>query len=277
MIVPNEVEARFARERLATGCETMKKLLVGLLDSKGKVAEEVHAIRKLGKSLRGGFTLFRLGKSSALEIQAIGRLLSGPRDAVSRVNTWQKLGWVGEERISSAIAGLLDQHTHSAARRPPPETIDWCIERVDAAWNELEQLPEEDLAGRIAKGLEKLEKRTLKRCRKLEHRAGEDFHEARKAVKAWLGAIGFLPEGLIIPDPKLLELAELLGDENDLATLSVWLEDHGFTARFAPDLWKTLNQSRHRLQEKAVKDAMRSHLTGGLGNPTADEGPDSGH
>ena len=116
MHTPDETTALLARERLTTHCESMKQQLLGLLDSKGRVAEEIHAIRKLGKSLRGGFSLFRLGKSAALEIQAIGRLLSGPRDAVSRLNTWNKLGWVGDPGICAAIAGLLDQQTHSAAR-----------------------------------------------------------------------------------------------------------------------------------------------------------------
>jgi hypothetical protein len=73
MEIPDEFATEQTRERLKAGCETMKQLLTGLLDSKGKVAEEVHAIRKLGKSLRGGFSLFRLEKSSSLEIQAIGR------------------------------------------------------------------------------------------------------------------------------------------------------------------------------------------------------------
>jgi hypothetical protein len=255
---PNESDTSFARERLATGCDTMKQLLLGLLDAKGKVAEEVHAIRKLGKSLRGGFSLFRLEKSSALEIQAIGRLLSGPRDAVSRLNTWNKLAWNEDPKVSAAISGLLDQHTHSAARRPPPETIKWCVERADAAQKELNALPVEELAATITKGLKKLEERAIKRCRKLDHRAEEDFHEARKAVKALLGAIGFLPEGAVSLDPRLNDLAELLGDENDLATLSHWLESHGFTPRFAPGLWKTIRAARHRLQKKVIKNARRN-------------------
>jgi hypothetical protein len=250
-----ESDALTARERLATGCEAMKKQLHGLLDSQGKVAEEVHALRKLGKSLRGGFSLFRLEKSAALEIQAIGRLLSGPRDAVSRLSTWNKLAWAGDAKVAAAIAGLLDQHTHSAARRPPPETVDWCAERVDAAQRALADLPAENLGVTITKGLAKLEKRALKRCRRLDHRAEEDFHEARKAVKALLGAAAFLPGNVISLDPEFLELAELLGDENDLSTLSVWLEDHGFTPRFAPELWETIRDARHSLQKKAIKGA----------------------
>jgi hypothetical protein len=255
MNVPTESDARIARERLETGCDTMRQVLLGLLDSKGKVAEEVHATRKLGKSLRGGFSLFHLGKSAALEIQAIGRLLAGPRDAVSRFNTWEKLGWVGEPKVAAAISGLLEQQTHSAARRPPMETIAWCLERVDAALDELNALPEEELSQCIAQGLAKLERRTRKRLRKLAPHAEEDFHEARKALKAWLGAAGFLPDGIIAEEPHLTALAELLGDENDLATLSVWLEKHGFTARFAPDLWRTLGTTRRKLQRKIIKDA----------------------
>src|SRR5687768_18434084 len=115
----SEDDARFAREQLAAGCDTMEHLLAGLLDSKGRVAEEIHVLRKLGKSLRGGFALFRLGRTSAREVQAIGRLLSGPRDAVSRLNTWNKLGWKGDAPAAAAIVGLLDLQTHSAARRPP--------------------------------------------------------------------------------------------------------------------------------------------------------------
>jgi len=257
MMVPDETTAQLARERLTADCMRMKDLLTGLLDSKGKVAEDIHAIRKLGKSLRGGFELFLLGKSAVLEIQAIGRLLSGPRDAVSRLNTWNKLGWVGDPTVSAAIAGLLDQQTHSAARRPPPETISWCVARVSAALDELQSLPAEHLPERISKGLAKLEKRTRARCRKLDHQAEEDFHEARKAVKAWLGAIRFLPDHPVDAAPLLHELAEQLGDENDLATLAEWVGDHGFTPRFAPSLWDAIKTTRRRLQREAAKDAGR--------------------
>ncbi len=235
----------------------MKQLLCGMLDSKGRVAEEVHATRKLGKSLRGGFTLFRLGKSAALEIQAIGRLLSGPRDAVSRYNTWNKLAWAEDAALAAAIGALLEQQTHSAARRPPQETIQWCLARIDAALAELRGLPATDLPAQIAAGLAKLERRTLRRFAKLDHRAEEDFHQARKALKAWMGAAGFMAEPGIAEDPRLHELAELLGDENDLATLGGWLDEHGFTRRFAPGLWRTLRKERRRLQRKVLRHAGR--------------------
>ena len=233
----------------------MERLLKGLIDSKGRVAEEVHTIRKLGKSLRGGFALFRMGGSSAKEIQAIGRLLSGPRDATSRLSTWTKLGWQGDASTVSAIAALLDQQTHSAARRPPPETIAWCVERVVAARKNLTELPPEQLAERTTGGLKKLRTQVAKRCKRLDHRGEEDFHDARKSLKAYLGAIGFLPEGTLTPPPEMLELPELLGDENDLGTLSVWLDGHGFTEYFAPQLWEELEAARHKLRKKAIRDA----------------------
>lgn len=254
MNFPDEIVTNHAHERLAASCETMRQYLIGLLDAKGKVAEEVHAIRKLGKSLRGGFWLFRLEESASLEIQAIGRLLSGPRDAVSRFNTWNRLAWQGDPKVSGAIGQLLEQQTHSAARRPPQETIDWCLARVDAALGELRQLPVAQLEGILTKGLEKLQRKAIKRCRKLDVSREEDFHEARKAVKALLGATQFLPEEAVSTDPKFQELAERLGDENDLSTLGVWLEEHGFTKRFAPDLWKTLRQARAKLQRLVIED-----------------------
>lgn len=255
MITLTEDDGQLANQRLASSCDAMEQLLTGLLDAKGRIAEEVHAIRKLGKSLRGGFSLFRLGRNSEQEIQAIGRLLAGPRDAVSRLGTWDKLAWEGD--AAAAIRGLLEQQTHSAARRPPPETVAWCLARVDAARQNLLQLPQAELAARISTGLRKLDKQVAKHCKRLHREGEEDFHDARKALKAYLGALGFLPEGLVTPDPKMLELPEILGDENDLTTLSLWLEEHGFTRNFVPTLWKQLGKSRSRLRKRAIQDATR--------------------
>lgn len=255
MISLTNEDAQLASERLAGSCEVMEQLLDGLLDAKGRVAVEVHAIRKLGKSLRGGFSLFRLGGSSAKEIQVIGRLLAGPRDAVSRLSTWDKLAWEGD--AAAAIHGLLEQQTHSAARRPPPETVAWCVARVTAARQNLLELAPTELAGRISTGLRKLDKQVTQRCNRLRHQGEEDFHEARKALKAYLGALGFLPEGTVIPDVKWVELPEILGDENDLATLATWLDQYGFTQNFVPTLWKKLGKSRSRLRKQAIQDAVR--------------------
>ncbi len=247
-----------ARERVITGCGAMEQMLRELPDSKGRVAEQVHGIRKLGKSLRGGFILFGLGSSSAKEIQAIGRLLAAPRDAVSRLATWDGLAWKENIGAAPAIRALLVQHTHSAARKLPSEALDWCLDRVTAARSHLEKLPREDLGERVRRGLHKLERRVAKHCGKLQRRREEDFHEARKTLKAYLGAIGYLPDNVIVLEPKWLEIPELLGDENDIATLSVWLDNHGFTAHLVPTLWNRIHELREKFQTKVAEKV--SHL-----------------
>jgi hypothetical protein len=91
----------------------------------------------------------------------------------------------------------------------------------------------------------------------LNRQKNEDFHEARKAVKALLGAVGFLPADTISIDPHYEKLAELLGDENDLATLSDWLEAHGFSQRFVPDLWLTLDHAIQKLRRHVIRDLAK--------------------
>lgn len=246
----NEQDAQFARQQLAQACDKIEHLLHGLLDSKTRIAEQVHTIRKLGKSLRGGFSLFLLGKNAAIEIQAIGRMLAGPRDAVSHFSTWHKLAWT--EASAAAIDGLLDQQTHSAARRPPPASIAWCIARVAIARQQLLDLPPENLCAQLNHGLHKLRNKVSTRTHNLNLHSEHNFHDARKALKAYHGALSFLPEGRIPLNPKTAELPELLGDENDLSTLSHWLNAHGFTEKLVPTLWLKLQQTRHNLRQSII-------------------------
>jgi hypothetical protein len=151
----------------------------------------------------------------------------------------------------------LEQITHSAARRPPHEAVAWCAARVDSACAALLAIPEESLAVRCDAGLAKLRKRVRSRFGKLKHRREEDFHEARKALKAWLGALGCLPDASTAADSLPVKLADWLGDENDLATLGIWLNEHGFTSHFVPDLWETLASARSHLQEKVLGERQR--------------------
>lgn len=256
----------------------MKHLLPGLRDSQGRVTEEVHAIRKLGKSLRGGFSLFRLEKSSGLEIQAIGRLLSGSRDAVSRTSTWEKVGWDADPGMAAAIHGLLEIQVSAASRRPAEATIQWCMARVDAAIAALQALEVAKLSKRLAAGMKKLEQRALKRVHHLDHREPEDFHEARKALKAWIGAADYLPAGIPGIPSLYTDLAESLGDENDIASLTHWLERHGFTRKTAPDLLSTLEKKRRAIQKAVIKKAAgagnrRADKSGAVAGSSADSPP----
>jgi hypothetical protein len=244
------------RERLLEACEELKRLLTGLLDSKGRVADEVHAIRKLCKSLRGGFSLLGMPEAGR-EIQAVGRMLSAIRDATSRRKTWDRLGWKDEGVAALAILHLLEQQTHSVARRPPPEAVDWAHSQVDLAIGMVEGRDGVEIAAGLDDGLKALDKAVRKRCRKMRRRGEEDFHEARKALKAYLGARAYLSGGGGEADPVRGDLAELLGDENDLATLSIWLRARGFTAKLVPELWKELGKARRKLQNRAIRASRK--------------------
>lgn len=245
--------AAFARHEVLDACDRLKQQLRELRKSREATAGGVHEIRKRAKAVRGGLALFRIGQSAGREIQAIGRLLSATRDAASRQATWDRLGWQEDARVAAAISSLLGQQSEAMSGPPPPGAVAWCLERVDAAQRNLRQLPAETLTKSFRQGLTRLGRRLRQRCGRLECGRDAGFHEARKAVKAWTGARRFLPAGLPRDHRSLDRLAERLGHENDLATLSGWLEEHGFTERFAPDLWKTVGKARHRLQRKVIR------------------------
>ncbi|MGA0845151.1 MAG: CHAD domain-containing protein [Luteolibacter sp.] len=253
--------AHQARELLTLQCGQMSDLLRGLADAKERIAEEIHAIRKLGKSLRGGFAVFGLEKKAAREIQAVGRLLAAPRDAVSRFKTWQQLEWSHDPAAVAAIHGLLEQQTHSAARLPPAEVIEWCLERVEIARARLDELDAAEADERCVAGLQRLHKRLLKRLRRMRRAEVEDFHETRKALKAWLGAVSIVPgaagESAGECMDALLGLADCLGDENDLSTLGEWLGTYGFTQRMLPDLWDALDEKRRKLRDRSIDESRR--------------------
>lgn len=227
----------------------MEDLLGCLAGAADQSSVRVHELRKLGKTLRGGFALFGLREASR-DIQAVGRLLAGRRDAVSRVNTWRKLGWDGDAGVIAAVEALLDDEVAQSAAAPPPAALDWAAARVRAAraglrmWHGDAEALETSLRG--------LRARARRFCRRLDHRSPDDFHEARKALKAWHGAAGLLPHHPLQPDQADRDLADLLGDENDLATLVDWLDRHGFTRAVAPDLRTALKRRRRKVQREVI-------------------------
>lgn len=227
----------------------MEDLLGGLADAADQSAARVHELRKLGKTLRGGFALFGL-RSSSRSIQAVGRLLAGRRDAVSRRNTWRKLGWDADAEVCAAVEGLLEDHVIQAATAPHPAALDWGLARVRAARDGLRDWQGD--AASLEASLRRLRNRARRLCRRLDHRSPDDFHEARKALKAWLGAAGLVPRHPLQPAQVDRDLADLLGDENDLATLIVWLESHGFTRAVAPELRNSLKKARRKIQREAI-------------------------
>lgn len=245
------------RDQIGAALDEMEQRLHGLLDSKGRVAEETHALRKLGKSIRGGLNLFGLPKSAVRAIGAIGRLLGGPRDAVSRRTTWQRLalaeGPHAEEFSVAAIGALLEQHARSAARRPPGQTITWAEVRLRHTRAALSAIPEEALSHRAEKGLRKLRKHLRADLRSIVTDHGEhEFHDLRKAIKAWLGALHHLGQS---PDERIKEFADLLGDVNDLHVFATWLDAHGFVRSLAPIPWRAVDERLASLKKEILHAA----------------------
>lgn len=246
----HEAAVRSARKRLDAGCAAMEDLLGGLAAAAHQSAARVHELRKLGKTLRGGFALFGLQEASR-GVQAVGRLLADRRDAVSRRNTWRKLGWDADAEVCAAVEGLLDDEVAQAAAAPHPATLDWGIARVRAARDGLRDWHGD--AALLEATLHRMRNRARRLCRRLDHRSPDDFHEARKALKAWLGAAALLPRHSLQPGQFDRELADLLGDENDVATLVDWLDRHGFTRAVAPDLRTALKRRRRKVQREVIR------------------------
>jgi len=243
-----------ARKRLVERCSEMETLLTGLLRPRARVDRDVRLIRKLGKSLRGGCALLGLDSTAGREIQAIGRLLGGQRDAVSRLDTWRRLRWNDDSAVAAAITGLLTQQRCEAGQRPPPAAIGWALGRLRTAREIL--AAEDSSPAPLNKKLRNLHKQMLKRCRGMKNLRPEDFHEARKALKAWVGAVAFLPDAP--PEAAAIDkLGGILGRENDLAMLEAWLDGHGFTAKLVPGLWQAIRKQRRARQSRAVKKAGR--------------------
>ncbi len=245
------------RDQIAVALDEMEHRLHGLLDSKGRVAEETHALRKLGKSIRGGLNLFGLPKSAVRAIGAVGRLLGGPRDAVSRRTTWQRLalseGPHAAETSVAAIGALLEQHARSAAGHPPGQTITWAEVRLRHTRAALGAIPEEHLSLRAEKGLKKLRKKVRANLRSIVTEHGEhEFHDLRKAIKGWLGALHHLG---LAADERVGQFADLLGDVNDLHVFAAWLDAHGFVRSLAPIPWRAVDEKLAVLKHEILHAA----------------------
>jgi len=246
------------RRALNHACDEMLHRLHALLKPEHKVAKEVHALRKLGKSVRGGLVLLEVAPERIRAVTAVGRLLGGARDAVSRRTTWDRLGLEAGPQAGDpsviAIGALVKDQAKSATRRPPAEVVSWAEARLRQAKAALKAIPADEVAGRLEQGRKRLAKRLKKKLKRLEHDepSADELHQARKALKAWLGALAHLNE---TPLSAMTELADLLGDLNDLHTLGEWLRSQGFSPELAPEPWKALREKWVRLEKSAISDA----------------------
>ncbi|MCW1925965.1 CHAD domain-containing protein [Luteolibacter arcticus] len=245
-----------ARAAIIAACSDMERLLGGLNDSHGRVADEIHQTRKAGKKLRGALVMTGEPKPCIRWIAVIGRMLGGSRDATVRVKTWHGLGIATPSANSAeaAVAALLDLEAQASNRRPPQAVIDWSLAALGQVKGRLEAQTDEEVAKAAEHGAAKLERQLRKRLKHaLQRVSNEDFHDCRKAVKAWLGGMALAAPGVELPAKEEADkLASNLGDENDLEVLADWLDARGFSPSICPAAWKVLRKRQEKIRRRSI-------------------------
>lgn len=245
-----------ARTSMIDLCHEIERMLGGLTDSHGRVADEIHQVRKAGKRLRGALMMAGEPKPCLRWIAVIGRMLGGSRDATVRVKTWTALT-AGETEVGSAeaaAAGLLALEAQAANRKPPQAVVDWSLAAVAQVRGRLEAREDLEFAEQVAVGADKLRRQLRKRLKRaLQRVSNEDFHDCRKSAKAWLGGLSVVAPDLVHPaTPAAEKVAGTLGQENDLAVLALWLDDHGFSSTLCPGPWKLLRKRQEKVRRKSI-------------------------
>lgn len=245
-----------ARANLLEACAEMERRLRGLRDSQGQVVDEVHQLRRLGKRMRGGLAMVGEAKPCLRWLAVVGRMLGGSRDATVRARTWRKLGFEAPApgSIEAAIGGLLDLEADAARRCPPQEVVDWSLAALGHVRSRLEARTDAETAEAAAAGETLLRRRLRKRLKRaLQRVRNEDFHECRKAAKAWLGGLSLVATGRElggIAEAGLL--GDSLGEENDLEVLADWLAARGFAAATAGSAWKVLRKRQEKIRRRSI-------------------------
>lgn len=241
------------QECLAAECEKLKQLLGRLPEAEETPTRELREIRRGVRSLRGGFKLLGLTKSTDRDLQAIARVLAAPREAIRRIEIWRKLGWIGDATIAAAVSSLLTQQAGSQLLAPTPAVIGWCASRLESATAALRGAPTKK-ATHTHGALKRLG-RTAARCALRMAASGSGFEAARKALRAWTTAVAVTGESEAPGLRNTARLAGLLRDERDLTRFADWLENHGFTRKLAPDLWRELKQTTATTRKDAIAAA----------------------
>jgi hypothetical protein len=241
--------------QLNADCQLLKSLIADLAAGHGRVADITHAIRQHGKILRGGLILASIDKERVRDLRRIARILAAPRDAVTCLNAWRRLDAPAEDADYQVIDDLLVLQTRITARKPPASCAAWCEQRLDVLAAALSAASLNHKDERMFRKAHKLERRVHRSAKGLAKGTSDAFHDCRKRCKAWLGAARYL--GLAGEETTTCKkLAHILGDENDLATLTDWLEAHGLALDDDHPI-KNRILSQRALLRQASRDAAR--------------------
>ncbi|WP_193213535.1 CHAD domain-containing protein [Luteolibacter marinus] len=245
-----------ARAALIGACGELERLLGGLNDSHGKVADEIHLVRKAGKRLRGGLAMVGEPKPCIRWIAVIGKMLGESRDATVRARTWKNLGNEdpAPDSVEAVIGSVLDLESDAARRCPPQAVIDWAKSAVVQVRARLEARGDEEVAESAAEGAAKLRRQLRKRLKRaLQRSRNEDFHACRKAAKAWLGGMALVAPDVELPGGQEAErLCNSLGEENDLEVLADWMSKRGFSSATAGAAWKVLRKRQEKVRRRSI-------------------------
>ena len=216
-------------------CEQLDRALADLNEKGTDIAEAVHQVRKRCKKVRGVLRLVRGSLSASYRqenvwFRDLARRLSGPRDAQAMLECFDQLREAFSGDLEpGAFAGvgqaLAERRTEVHEGGELAERVADTVEALQAARVRVLGWRLDD-AGFAA--LEQGLSRTYRRARKAQRVAyakptPEHFHEWRKRVKYHWYHLRLLRE--LWPAPvkaraaQARQLADLLGDDHDLAVL----------------------------------------------------------
>ena len=265
--VPDGIR-RVARGRLAAAQERLdgasRRALDDAVHDTRKDLKRLRAVLRLGRDALGDETYERENTT----FRMAGRRLSGARDAQVLVETLDALCARFPEDLPPAVtarlrAGLADEHRQaSAALRDDDAAIARTLEELAEARTRtaLWTLDDDGFAA-LRPGLLRIYRRGRKRIRAATAQpTDEHLHEARKRVKDLWHATQLVrpaaPKRLKAFATRAHRLADLLGDDHDLAVLADYIARHpqcfdGESARQA--LLSVLQRRRAALQRRALR------------------------
>jgi len=246
--------------------------------SKHTLGEAVHDTRKRLKRLRACLRLTRdaLGEETYdrenTAFRMAGRRLSGARDAQVLVETLDALTKHFADELPRAVteklrARLHDEHEQAtAAMRDDDATIAATLGELEGARTRAAGWTlDPDGFAALKPGLRRIYRRGRKRIRAARaDTTTENLHEARKRVKDLWHATQIVrpaaPKKLKKVSRRAHDVADLLGDDHDLAVLREYAETHpqcfdDESSRRA--LLAVLDRRRDALQRKALKRARK--------------------
>ena len=248
--LPAEI-ARVARGRIEHALDE----LLGETDSSPEDA--IHEARKDMKKLRALLRLVRaeLGKATFARENACfrdaARELAGVRDADVMLETLAKL-----ELPAPELRARLERHrAHDGAGDRTAASLR-AVGMLEAALARVPDWPlERDSFAALAGGLQRSYRRGRRDLRDVRSAPSvEALHEWRKRAKelwyhhtllrkAW-------PPVMSAVAGEAHALADLLGDDHDLAVLGGWAVEHG--GEQPPELFEAIERRRGELQERAL-------------------------